>query len=369
MGSAVNPAYTMSAPAKSSSWDPTSLQDDLDAHPPPPVSRTSTVIIRALPTLATASWLTTLTALLVSWAVEGHQVYSSTSGAVPYLSDVAYHHRSIFLAGCCATASFYVSSLSTERSLRATRILPEVTTDRKLWHMVGVADVFTGGCAAMALVAMSVYDIVHAPNAHIGFAICFIVFLDLSGLLQTVEVSHLWHEHPDRHDLRDGCLLKWLIMAIASACGIAFAALHYRCGGDAFAEPVESCYRTITAAAILQWIACYGWGAYLSTLIIDLWPVHRHTVRALPPMQADARGGIHGVWLPSGTARSSAPYGYQPIPPHMEVERYPPAQGPEDTSPCGVRLVPRRGFSTGFRDDVQGREWYEAGKRSAGRRR
>lgn len=46
---------------KSSDGDLTSLRQDLAAHPPPEISRTSTWFIRALPTLAAVCWLGTLT--------------------------------------------------------------------------------------------------------------------------------------------------------------------------------------------------------------------------------------------------------------------------------------------------------------------
>lgn len=182
--------------AKSSNADLTSLRQDLYAHPPPEGSRTSTFFIRALPTLASICWLGTLTAvssaksagnrhvlddvltavhtsqLLVLWAVEGHKVYSGTSGAVPYVSDVAYFHGHLSVAGSSATAVFFVASLSVERALRATRVLPEVTSDRKLWQLIAITDVFTGACAGLALCLLSVYDSFHTPNAHLGFAVC-----------------------------------------------------------------------------------------------------------------------------------------------------------------------------------------------------
>jgi hypothetical protein len=109
--------------------------------------------------------------LLVMWAVEGHKVYSGTSGAVPYLSDAASYHRRFFVPGSCATALFYVASLSVERSLRATRVLPEVTSDRALWHLVGIADVLTGACAGLGLCLLSVYDSFHTPRAHLAFTV------------------------------------------------------------------------------------------------------------------------------------------------------------------------------------------------------
>lgn len=109
---------------------------------------------------------------LVMWAVGGHKVYSGTSGAVPYVSDVAYFHRHLSVAGTAAAAIFFVASLSVERALRSTRVLPEVTSNRKLWQVVGIADVFAGAFAGLALFLLSVYDSFHTPKAHLGFAVC-----------------------------------------------------------------------------------------------------------------------------------------------------------------------------------------------------
>lgn len=186
--------------ANAEGWNLSSLQEDLDAHPPPPISRINTCFVRGLPTLAMALWFGTLTAvsatsvplhiepvhnltlwslpqLLLSWALEGHKVYSSKSGAVPYISEVGYFHRTIFVTGSCATASLFVSSVAVERSLRATRVLPEVTTDRTLWHMVGITDVITGGLGGLALCGLSWYDNVHTPRVHTALtASCFSTF-------------------------------------------------------------------------------------------------------------------------------------------------------------------------------------------------
>ncbi|GAA5875073.1 hypothetical protein JCM3774_003420 [Rhodotorula dairenensis] len=358
-----------------SSWDVSSLHEALNAHPPPPpVSPLSTVLIRALPILATISWLGTLTALLVGWAVEGQKVLSDESGAVPYVSELGYRYRDLFVTGSCATAIFFVASLATERALRATRVLPEVTTDRKIWYLVGFADILAGAAAGLALCGLltaifchifAQYGLTHDEKNR---QICFIVFLFMSGLLQTIEVSHLWHEHPDRHSLRNGCLLKWLVLGVSLPAGITFIVLHLSCSGDAFAEPVETCYRVITAAVIFQWVTCFGCGAYFSTLMIDLWPVHRHAVRALPRVKADSNGSIYGIWLPS--TQNTQAYEYRPIPPHLELQRFPPAQAPDDATTCGVRLVPRTTFPTSSgregpasRSMWSHKEWYETGKR------
>lgn len=102
----------------------------------------------------------------------------------------------------------------TERILRAHRVLAEVTDARTLWHVVAIADVWAGALAAIALLGMAGYDLVHYPQAYAALAVslrlpyyplhwlkvttrlqtCAVIFLSLSGLLQTVEVTRLWHE-------------------------------------------------------------------------------------------------------------------------------------------------------------------------------
>lgn len=92
----------------------------------------------------------------------------------------------------------------------------------------------------------------------------FIVCVTLSGILQTVEVEHLWHEQsvfslsdrpsrtdtllrsPDRHDLRDGTILKWIILSLSSAAGLSFVFLDIACSDDARHEPWPKCYRIIS---------------------------------------------------------------------------------------------------------------------------
>ncbi|BGP57815.1 hypothetical protein JCM8202v2_005462 [Rhodotorula sphaerocarpa] len=223
-----------------------------------------------------------------------------------------------------------------------------------------MVDVLTGALAGLSLIAMSVYDIEHDPKAHVAFATSFIVFLDLSGLLQTIEVSHLWHEHPDRRSLEAGAFLKWTILAIASACGITFLILHAQCGEADFEQTWATCYRTSTAGAILQWIAAFGWGTYLATLIIDLWPIHRHSIRVLPCMQADSTGQIHRIWLPDTVDGPN----WISVPPGCSVQRFPPVLGP--AAHCGVIILRQRttallrGTMAGSREQQE--EWYEPGK-------
>ncbi|KAM0750470.1 hypothetical protein T439DRAFT_326436 [Meredithblackwellia eburnea MCA 4105] len=125
----------------------------------------------------------------------------------------------------------------------------------------------------------------------------FIVGIALSGLLQTCEVEHLWHEHPDREDLRDLIVLKWIFLGFAVLCGGSFWTLYTVCDGDATRS--LQCYKITTASAILEWSACCLTTGYVVTLIYDVWPAYRHA-----PIQQPAwadKSGIRGIYLANGT--------------------------------------------------------------------
>ncbi|BGP02913.1 hypothetical protein NBRC10513v2_006641 [Rhodotorula toruloides] len=274
------------------------IQQSLN-HPPDSLPAWTSVFLISLPVLATLAWTGKLLALLLTWVFVDHRAaYESTQGLVPYFSAIAARHQNILVPGSIATAIFYFLSLLAERFLRTMRVTREAKEEKLLWTAISGLDVTVGGLAALALVLLAAFDPENNAVPHNAFSIMFIVCVTLSGILQTVEVEHLWHEHPDRHDLRDGTILKWIILSLASAAGLTFVFLGLACRDDARREPWPKCYRIITASAICQWVACFGVAFFFATLILDLHPLHRHALRATPVAWAD-RTGIRGLYLPA----------------------------------------------------------------------
>ncbi|GAA5953438.1 hypothetical protein JCM21900_005664 [Sporobolomyces salmonicolor] len=238
----------------------------------------------------------------------------------------------------------------------------EATEERLLWVAVGTLDVLVAVLGGVALVLLAVFDAFNFPKEHNLAMTSFIVCVALSGLLDTSEVEHLWHEHPDRHDLRDGTVLKWIFLSISTVSGICFWVLYALCDGDAAKDPYPRCYRITSASAILEWVACFGCAAYLGTLALDVWPASRHRT-AHPRFFADAPG-LAGVW-----------HGATPVssPPDIQARRL-----TRDASgaggACGVEAAGKEyGYGNGWTegkagaDNVNGSEgidlWYEEGKR------
>ncbi|GAA5968549.1 hypothetical protein JCM11641_007675 [Rhodosporidiobolus odoratus] len=374
------PTFSSSPATPPALSHPLGLQQALDSTPPPAHVSTATIwLVRAFPILATLSWLATLLVLLGIWLWVDDQVkYKWYLGGMPYLSDVGADNKTIFLFGNISTAVFYVMSLLSERMLRAKRVMVEATEERHLWVAVGALDVFVGLLGGIALVLLAIFDAFDFPALHNAFMTSFIVCVTLSGLLQTVEVEHLWHEHPDRHDLRDGTILKWIVLLLSSACGISFWLLYAACDGDATKEPVDRCYRLTTASAIMEWAACFGCAAYLATLILDVWPPHRHSPPT-PVVWAD-RTGVRGIWITSPSSSfASASEATIPVhlPEHLSLHRPPFHAGEaEQGKRCAVVLVQgKRGMRPIAKEDVAAATsrdpgddgyafaWYSEGKR------
>ncbi|GAA5914936.1 hypothetical protein JCM6882_008113 [Rhodosporidiobolus microsporus] len=369
---------------------PHGLQRALDEHPPPPELNGATVwLIRAFPILATLSWFATLVTLLSIWLFVDHKPkYRWYLGSMPYLSNVGADNKTIFLVGNICTAVFFVMSLLQERLLRAKRVMVEATEEKHLWVGIGVLDVLIGLLGGLALILLAIFDAFNYPKEHNAFMTTFIVCVTLSGLLQTLEVEHLWHEHPDRHDLRDGTLLKWATLLLSASCGAAFWILYAVCDGDATKVeewPYPTCYRITTASALLEWAACFGCAFYLSTLILDVWPLHRHS-SPTPVVWAD-KGGVKGVWVvhPSfrqGKKAVDLPEGVALHRPPVHGGDLLGAQGQQGKKRCALVLVPHPVHSGGMvplaratkregdgGDDGYGWAWYSEGKGSGRRKK
>ncbi|GAA5942644.1 Pml1p [Sporobolomyces koalae] len=134
---------------------------------------------------------------------------------------------------------------------------------------------------------------IDSPNLHKILKACFFVSLSLVGLLSTAEVEHLWHEHPDRYDLKAGTFLKYTFTGLFMGCGVTSQMLYQPCAA-LFGQPSEfaTCYRLNTASAILEWGSCFALSGFMATLALDVWPLSRH-VPVHPRFSATSQGLSH----------------------------------------------------------------------------
>ncbi|GAA5954130.1 hypothetical protein JCM3765_005298 [Sporobolomyces pararoseus] len=258
-----------------------------------PVNTWTWIWIRATPILATASWLGTLVLLLFAWIFEDEMIrYPISNVAIPSVSEVVSYHKTITLFGAISTGVFLIQSLEQERFLRFKRVLVEAREERWLWISVGLLDCILGACASVALMLIPIFDSMEFPRLHKLFKASFFVFIALCGLLNCVEVEHLWHEHPDRHDLRAGTFLKYNFLWLFISCGTTSQLLYGFCHSSRIDVEYQLCYRTTTASSILEWTSCLSLTGFLATLALDVWPISR-AIPVHPRFSASSQGLSH----------------------------------------------------------------------------
>ncbi|GAA6009154.1 hypothetical protein JCM11491_005772 [Sporobolomyces phaffii] len=284
--------------------------------------------IRAAPILATLSWTVTLIVLLFAW-IFVDKLQTSQATGFPSLSDAIARHTTVALCGGGSTGAFLFQSLAQERILRYQRVLVEATEEKWLWHAVGTLDCFLGLCASVSMIVLPIFDVKDSRGLRVIFKATFFASLGLSGLLNAVEVEHLWHEHPDRHDLRVGTFLKYTFISLFIASGATSRLAYQLCRSnvDGLREVINAqCYRTATASAILEWVTCFSISGFLSTLALDVWPLSRHCP-VHPQFSASTQGLTHVHYdvdndhcgdVAAGPATSR-----HEIPPGLKIRRVP----------------------------------------------
>ncbi|GAA6063513.1 hypothetical protein JCM10212_004726 [Sporobolomyces blumeae] len=257
----------------------------------------SCAFVRSVPILLTVVWTSSLLTLLYLWIFRDEMDRSEFAmpSAFPFPSDLTYRSPLLTLVSTTAVAILVMQSVEQERFLRFKRVLVEATDETWVWVGVGVLDCALGIAASVCLILFGVFDARSYPRDNSLYKIGFFTCLVLSGLLNTVEVEHLWHEHPDRYDLRDGTYLKYTSLWISLAAANVSRVFYVVCR-DGFSrddrEGWERCYRMMTGSAILEWVACFALGGWFATLALDVWPMSRHAP-VHPRFSATSRGLTH----------------------------------------------------------------------------
>lgn len=233
-----------------------------------------------LPIVTFGVWLTAIIGLLVLWATrDNFSTYTPQNASIVFISDSGAQHRTFFIIFCALTAFFYISTTLVERHLRHQRRIPGAIKRRQTWY--DIVSVVCAVIGSLALVFLSVFDARNYSRVHWSMTLVFIVFVALSVLFQVLQVFSLSQSY--RHDerwLRYIAAVKGLILALAIAGAIAFAALYGTCRGDA--NPGDArCDRVISAAAVCEWAIAFLLAIFFLTYIVDLWPAHKRAQHGL----------------------------------------------------------------------------------------
>ncbi len=264
-----------------------------------------------LPFLTFSTWVATLVTMLALWVRDGYSRYGRDANIV-FISDVGAAHHVPFIGLCCTTAGLYILTVLLERQLRHARRIPGSLIRRTTNY--DITSVVFAIIGALGLVFLSIFDTVDYPTVHWTMTLVFIVFVALSTIFQVLEVFSLAHRHPGRTPiLWAAAVLKTIIVTLAIATAIAFAALYGTCGGDV---PNERCNRITSGAGALEWTVAFLLALFFLTYILDFIPAKRNAEKGLtedgkmvqdPERAADAGELKNHPQAPYSVARDMGP--------------------------------------------------------------
>ncbi|GAA5893088.1 hypothetical protein JCM6882_003883 [Rhodosporidiobolus microsporus] len=250
----------------------------------PPIDRPLFILGRVLPLLTCIAWSGTLLLLFLIWLLpsfDAQKRYLPRVGALPDISHIGAAHKVVFALGNGATGGGYLGTVWVERGVRGMRGREEgAFKDERRWRILHAVDLCSASAAAVGLVLLAVFDRLEHRVLHALFTFTAMGGVALSALLETLEVTHLFHLHPDRHRLADSLLWRWFSLALCAFFGVGRGVFRFSCGGDALRDPWPLCWRVTTASAACEWLAAFSALGYLAVLVYDLWPEERYRVGA-----------------------------------------------------------------------------------------
>ncbi|WWC65583.1 uncharacterized protein I303_108201 [Kwoniella dejecticola CBS 10117] len=237
-----------------------------------------------IPISATIVWFFGLVILLGTWIADGKPRYRETQASVAFISSVGAAYETLFFIICLSVIILYFSSVCLIRYLRHKGRIPgTVRLKEKIYSWLAI---FFCGIGCIGLFILAKWNCWDHKSIHWSGTFCFIIGIAFSSIFQTAEVWCLKKEHPDRKHLKRNGICKMVVVGLAVSLAAAFGDFYSYCGGKPFTDngshTLEQCETATSTAAILEWSIAFSLNLYFITLIIDLWPSRRTSVRYIP---------------------------------------------------------------------------------------
>ncbi|KAK4055406.1 hypothetical protein OIO90_003244 [Microbotryomycetes sp. JL221] len=147
-----------------------------------------------------------------------------------------------------------------------------------LWRAVEIVDVVSGLLGVLALVASSFVNVFNVDQILIT---AFVVCVCISGILQIVEVERLFqtesHHSKISIDIHNGIGLKSSLLGFSLL--TSWSSWIIFCFNQNLTTTNQSLtnMKLLSVSSALQWFSLFLVNAYFATLVLDLWPVSRHS--------------------------------------------------------------------------------------------
>ncbi|KAI1119603.1 hypothetical protein F5Y14DRAFT_9070 [Nemania sp. NC0429] len=207
------------------------------------------------PLLASATWFTTLTILLLRWLSLGRPRYpGQVNPDVPFISDIgAATLQPVFIVGCAATGICFSGTAFAVHHVRYSPGFYGLAHDARWRQCTSLVALVAGLAAAASLVLLSIFDTYNAHARHLYLLLGTFGGLSVSALATTV----VWWDQA-RGDvvfvgLRRWCLLNTFLVLCQMSVGLSFVAL-LRAGHFHIAGILEWCLAYMGAFWLLSFV-------------------------------------------------------------------------------------------------------------------
>lgn len=120
------------------------------------------------PIVASVSWFSTLTILLLRWLYLGRPRYPGQANPyIPFISDIAaFQFKPIFIIGCTLTAVCFVGTVYSVHHVRYSASFYGLVDDAAWRKTLSVIAMFSGLVAGSCLLLLSVFDTLEEHAKH-----------------------------------------------------------------------------------------------------------------------------------------------------------------------------------------------------------
>ncbi|KAM4065843.1 frag1/DRAM/Sfk1 family protein [Hirsutella rhossiliensis] len=181
------------------------------------------------PIVASVSWFSTLTILLLRWLSLGRPRYpGQINPRVPFISDMAAHQfKPVFITGCTLTSVCFVGTVAAVHHVRYSPRFYGLVDDAWWRKAVGLVALVSGLGAVACLLLLSIFDILGEQTTHWLLLLGSFGGLGLSA--HTTEIvwwDQTWKSSPFA-GLRKWCVVNNVLVACVTGVGVSFLVLLY----------------------------------------------------------------------------------------------------------------------------------------------
>ena len=227
--------------------------------------------------LATSAWVITLTILLTLWIDDNQSKYDAKNPDILFISNVGAQYKLPFVIGASITAFFFSLTMFMYIFVHKAHFEAHQNNQGEEGPLVRGYHILFDTLAALfallasvSLIGLAVFDSRDHSNIHWILTLCFIAFLTVCAIFNTIGIR--WLNKRGISNLLVSKIVKILVIILALLLAIVMIVLMSICRGE---ETTDTCISRRSVAAVFEWIIAGLFAVFLASCIGEATGVHR----------------------------------------------------------------------------------------------